>query len=99
MREKRFTSQIARFETANRRFELPETAIWGKFLRFGLRDFKSLAICDLEHLALGKKHEIVNFAVRNWGETIGLKRCAIFPNMRGLPKLHRRRSFGRQLSF
>ena len=29
------------------RFELPETAICGKFLRFGLRDFKSLAICDL----------------------------------------------------
>ena len=31
----------------NVRFELLETAIWGKFLRFGLRDFKSLAICDL----------------------------------------------------
>ena len=29
------------------RFELPETAIRGKFLRFGLRDFKALAICDL----------------------------------------------------
>ena len=29
------------------RFELPKTAIRGKFLRFGLRDFKSLAICDL----------------------------------------------------
>ena len=24
-----------------------ETAIWGKILRFGLRGFKSLAICDL----------------------------------------------------
>ena len=35
------------------RFELPETAIWGKFLRFGLRDFKSLAICDLWFGALG----------------------------------------------
>ena len=29
------------------RFELLETAIWGKCLRFGLRDFKSPAICDL----------------------------------------------------
>ena len=29
------------------RFEPLETPIWGKFLRFGLRDFKSLAICDL----------------------------------------------------
>ena len=36
------------------RFERPETAIWGQLLRFGLRDFKSLAICDcdLEHLGL-----------------------------------------------
>ena len=25
----------------------PTLRIWGKFLRFGLRDFKSLAICDL----------------------------------------------------
>ena len=43
--EPRFKSQIARFEKL--RFELRETAIWGKFLRFGLRDFKSFAICDL----------------------------------------------------
>ena len=30
------------------RFEPPETAIWGNYLRFGLRDYKSLAICDLQ---------------------------------------------------
>ena len=29
------------------RFELPEAAIWGDFLRFGLLDLKSLAICNL----------------------------------------------------
>ena len=29
------------------RYEFHLTAIWGKFLRFGLRDFKSLEICDL----------------------------------------------------
>ena len=29
------------------RFELFETATWGNFLWFGLRDLKSLAICDL----------------------------------------------------
>ena len=37
------------------RFELPERAIWGKFLRFGLRDFESLAICDLWFGALRPK--------------------------------------------
>ena len=31
-----------------------ETAIWGNFLRFGLRDFKSLAICDLWFGALSR---------------------------------------------
>ena len=33
------------------RFERPKKAIWGKVSGFGLRDFNSLAICDLEHLA------------------------------------------------
>ena len=37
------------------RFEPSETAIWGKFLRFGLRDFKSLAICDVWFGALRPK--------------------------------------------
>ena len=38
------------------RFELPKTAIWRKFLRFGLRDFKSLAICDLWLGALRRRN-------------------------------------------
>ena len=46
--------QITKLRDLKERFELPETAICGKFLGFGfgLRDFKSLAICDLwlEHL-------------------------------------------------
>ena len=35
------------------RFELPETAVWGNLLAFGLCDFKSLAVCDLRVGALG----------------------------------------------
>ena len=42
--EKGSKSQIARFDL---RFEAFLTAIWGIFLRFGLRDLKSLAIRDL----------------------------------------------------
>ena len=62
--DKGFKSQIARFEL---RFEAFLTAIWGIFFRFGLRDLKSLAICDLEHLVDTPRRPIMSIFPRKSG--------------------------------